>query len=414
MLVPLFSTSLRIAVVSETCCSLLGVPRSACRIPGYTNFSAEITRPGTAFELSTIPGCPRPEGANHYMSFPISLPASRIEAAAEAQTLRWGILGSGWIAERFIESVRAHTKQDIAAVGSRSKKRAEEFASRMGLKQAYGDYQEFVDADDLDVIYVATPHHLHHQGVTLALNAGKHVLVEKPMALNRAQALEMVELARRKKLFFAEALWSFYLPKFDVLRQLLEAKAIGEIKSVYTDYGEYFARDHRIFDPKLSGGPLLDLGTYAVALLTEIFGVPERVVGVGQPDPQGVVGQLSAILTDAEGNQGTVSTTLYGFTPTNAVIVGTGGTIRFDGPFHLPGSFSVASADGSQTLRYQEPCGQHFEGLYYEAAEVARRIISGEVETPHRTLEASLETMATLDMIRRSIGIDFSAAGLLE
>jgi predicted dehydrogenase len=328
--------------------------------------------------------------------------------------LRWGILGSGWIAERFIESVRAHTRQDIVAVGSRSKERAEEFASRMGLKQAYGDYDEFVAASDLDVIYVATPHNLHHEGVTLALNAGKHVIVEKPIALNRAQALEMVELARRKRLFFAEALWTFYLPKFDVLRQLLKTKAIGQIKSVYTEYGEYFTRDHRIFDPKLAGGPLLDLGTYPVSLLTEIFGVPERVVGVGQLDSSGVNGQLSAILTDAEGNQGTVSTTLYGFTPTDAVIVGTEGTVRFDAPFHLPGPFVVSSADGSQTLRYEEPSGRHFEGLYFEAAEVARRISAGELETPHRNLDSSLQTMATLDMIRRAIGIDFSAAGLLE
>jgi predicted dehydrogenase len=295
-----------------------------------------------------------------------------------------------------------------------AKERAEKFASRMGLTQAYGDYQKFVEADDLDVIYVATPHNLHLEGVTLALKAGKHVLVEKPIALNRAQALEMVELARRQNLFLAEALWTFYLPKFDALRQLLEAKAIGDIKSVYTDYGEHFAHDHRIFDPKLAGGPLLDLGIYAVALLTEVFGIPERVVGLGQPDPQGVTGQLSAILRDAAGNQGTVSTTLYGFTPTNAVIVGTEGTIQLDGPFHLPGPFAVVSADGSQTLRYEEPRGQHFEGLYYEAAEVARRIVSGERETPQRTLDASLETMAALDMIRHSVGIDFAAAGLLE
>jgi predicted dehydrogenase len=348
------------------------------------------------------------------MPFPTSLPASRIEPAAEAPVIRWGILGSGWIAERFIESVRAHTKQDIAAVGSRSKDRAEEFASRMGLRQAYGDYDELVAADDLDVIYVTTPHNLHHAGVTLALNAGKHVLVEKPIALNRAQTAEMVALARRKKLFFAEALWTFFLPKFDVLRQLLESKAIGEIKAVYTDYGEYFARNHRIFDPKLAGGPLLDLGTYQVSFLTDIFGVPERVVGFGQSDPSGVNGQLSAILTDAKGNQGVFSTTLYGFTPTNAVIVGTQGTIRFDGPFHLPGPFVITSADESQSLRYEEPSGRHFEGLYYEAADVARRITAGELETPYRTLDASLETMATLDMIRRSIGIDFSAAGLFE
>jgi predicted dehydrogenase len=348
------------------------------------------------------------------MSFPTSLPVSRIQPASEAPGVRWGILGSGWIAERFIESVRAHTRQDIVAVGSRSQDRAEEFASRMELKQAYGDYDKLVAAKDLDVIYVATPHNVHHEGVMLALGAGKHVFVEKPIALNRAQAAEMVELARRRKLFFAEALWSFYLPKFDVLRQLLEAKVIGKIKAVYSEYGEYFTSDHRIFDPSLAGGPLLDLGTYQASFLTEIFGVPERVVGVGQPDPSGVNGQLSAILVDAEGNQGVLSTTLYGFTPTNAVIVGTEGTINFESPFHLPGPFVVASAEGSQTLRYKEPSGRHFEGLYYEAAEVARCITAGELETPYRTLDASLNTMATLDMIRRSIGIDLSAAGLVE
>lgn len=348
------------------------------------------------------------------MSFPASLPASRIKPSREAPVIRWGILGSGWIAEKFIESVRAHTNQEIVAVGSRTKDRAESFAARMGLKKAYGDYETLVAARDLDVIYVATPHNLHHEGVTLALSAGKHVFVEKPIALNRAQAVDLVTLARREKRFLAEALWTFYLPKFDVLRQLLQSKAIGEIKSVNTDYGEHFTRDHRIFNPKLAGGPLLDLGSYPASLLTEILGVPERVVGVGQVDPSGVNGQLSAILTDADGNQGTLSTTLYGITPTNAVIVGTEGTIRFDGPFNMPGPFEVLSADGSQTLRYEEPSGRHFEGMHYEAAEVARRITAGDLETPYRPLDASIDTMMTLDMIRRCIGIDFSAAGLVE
>jgi len=101
------------------------------------------------------------------MPFPTSLPASRVEPASEAPPVRWGILGLGWIAGQFIESVRAHTKQDIAAVGSRSKARAEEFASRMGIRQAYGNYDDLVTANDLDVIYVATPHNLHYEGSCL-------------------------------------------------------------------------------------------------------------------------------------------------------------------------------------------------------------------------------------------------------
>lgn len=348
------------------------------------------------------------------MNLPANLPSSRIQPTHEAPVIRWGVMGSGWIAEKFIESVRAHTPQNIAAVGSRSMSAAQAFASRMGIAKVYGTYEDLVADPDLDVIYVATPHNFHHATVTLALNAGKHVFVEKPIALNRVQAVELAELARHKNLFFAEALWSFFLPKFDVLRQVLEAGFIGDIKSVHTDYGEYFTRDHRIFDPKLAGGPLLDLGTYPVSLLTALLGVPTQVVGIGQLDPSGVNGQLSAILTDANGKQGTLSTTLYGITPTNAVIVGTNGTITFNGPFNLPGPFEVHSADGTQTLRYEENSGRHFEGLHYEAAEVARCIAAGVRETPYRTLDASINTMATLDMIRRSIGINFSAAGLVE
>lgn len=349
---------------------------------------------------------------SNLVNFPTSLPASRVSSSSEAPPLRWGVMGTGWIAEKFIDSVRAHSRQEVAAVGSRRQAKADEFAQRKNVNRAYGSYAELVNATDLDVIYIATPHKLHYANVLLALDAGKHVLVEKPMALNLLQAEEMVAMARRKGLFFAEALWSYFLPKFDVLKQVLMDGVIGDIKSVYTDYGEYFPPGHRIFDVSLAGGPLLDLGTYPVSLLTELLGVPVNVIGLGQQDPSGVNGQLSAILTDAAGSQGTISTTLYGFTPTNAVITGTCGSIRFESEFNMPGSFVVASADGSVQLRYEEPAGRQFEGLHFQAAEVARRISAGDLETPCRRLQSSLDTMATLDRIRHAVGIDFSAAGV--
>ena len=332
----------------------------------------------------------------------------------DAPALRWGILGSGWIAEQFITSVRAHTRQEIAAVGSRTPDKADAFARKWGIAIGHGSYEALVADPALDVIYVATPHNLHREHVLLALGASKNVLVEKPMALNRTQAAEMVALARAKGVFFAEALWTYFLPKFDVLQQVFDAGLLGEIKSVHTEYGEYFTRDHRIFDARLAGGPLLDLGTYPVSLLTKLLGVPQQVVGIGQTDPSGVNGQLSVVLSDAAGNQGTMSTTLYGFTPTNAAIVGTGGTVRFGSEFNLPGPFDVISADGGTVLRYEEPAGRHFEGLYYEAAEVARCIVAGKPETAFRPLQASLDTMATLDMIRQAVGIDFAKSGLVE
>lgn len=346
------------------------------------------------------------------MTFPTALAVSRIPDPMAAPVLRWGVLGTGWIAEQFVRSVKAHTRQDIAAVGSRSQAGADAFAATWGIAAAHGSYDAFVADDSLDVIYVATPHNFHHAHALLALRAGRNVLVEKPMALDHDQAADIVATARERGLFLAEALWTWFLPKFDVLEQVFASGVLGEIKSVHTEYGEYFTRDHRIFDPTLAGGPLLDLGTYPVSLLTRLLGVPERMVGLKQDDPGGVHGQISVILADARGNQGTMSTTLYGLTPTNAAIVGSDATIRFGSEFNLPGPFELISADGSARLRHDEPVGRHFEGLFFEAAEVARAIADGRTETEKRPLDATLATMKTLDIIRRGLNIEFPGAPL--
>ncbi|WP_062451886.1 Gfo/Idh/MocA family oxidoreductase [Rhizobium sp. Leaf262] len=348
------------------------------------------------------------------MSFPKTLPTARIRPVMQAPPLRWGILGSGWIADKFVESVKAHTRQDIAAVGSRLRASAQAFAARWDISGVYDSYEALVTADDIDIIYVASPHNMHCDHALLAIEAGKHVLVEKPMALNFAQAQSMVTAARLKGVFLAEALWTYFLPKFDVLQQVLDAGAIGEIRSVYTEYGEYLPRDHRIFDANLAGGPLLDLGTYPVSLLTKLLGVPDKVVGLGEADPAGVNGQLSVVLANASGALGTMSTTLYGFTSTNAAIVGTKGSIRFDSEFHLPGPFEVWSLDGLVRLRYEEPRGAHFEGLFYEAADVAWAISEGRSESTCRPRQETLATMETLDCIRTAINISFAQAGLVE
>ena len=346
------------------------------------------------------------------MAFPTELPASRVPDPMAAPPLRWGILGSGWIAEQFINSVKAHTRQVIAAVGSRSPETAEAFAAKWQVAEAYGSYEALVADDSLDVIYVATPHNLHHAHVLMALEAGRNVFCEKPLALDHAQAAEMVAKAREKNLFLAEALWSYFLPKFDVLEQVLDSGALGEIRSVYADQGEYLPRDHRIFDARLAGGPLLDLGTYPVSLLARLLGVPAQMAGFKQDDPSGVHGQISVVMVTAAGSLGTMSTTLYGTTPTDAVIVGTGGVVRFGSEFYQPGPFDVISTDGSTVLHYDEPVARHFDGLYYEAAEVARAIAAGAKEVRQRPLQDTLETMAVLDMIRKTVGISFAAAGL--
>ncbi|HEY8701341.1 MAG TPA: Gfo/Idh/MocA family oxidoreductase [Arthrobacter sp.] len=339
-----------------------------------------------------------------------ALPASRVPDSRDAPSLRWGIMGPGWIAERFTESVQAHSRQVVAAVGSRSLVRSKAFADTFGVPAAYGSYEELAAAPDIDIVYVCTPHNFHHSAAVLAIDAGKHVLIEKPMGVNAEQARDIAARAKAAGVFAAEAMWSFFLPKFDVIGQVLDAGTLGTVTTVLAEYGEYFERSHRIFDPALAGGPLLDLGTYPLALITGILGAPAQLHAVGQPHESGVNAQISVVMEFPGGSQAVMNTHLHNFTPTAATIVGSKATLTIDGPFNMPGGFEIRFPDGTR-LRHHEAAGGHFEGLHYEAAAVARAIAAGETETQQRTLASSIRTMEVADEIRCQLGIGFPGEG---
>src|SRR6478735_7549266 len=189
-----------------------------------------------------------------------ALPLPRTPDPHDAPALRWGILGPGWIAQRFVESLQANTRQQVAAVGSRSQDRASEFAAQWSLPKAHDSYEALFDDPDVDIVYIATTHPSHRDNAVDALNAGKHVLVEKPLAVDAAGARDIADAAARANCFVGEAMWTKFLPKFDVIRQLLDDGALGEVRTVIADHGEFFTPDHRIWNAELASGPLLDLG----------------------------------------------------------------------------------------------------------------------------------------------------------
>jgi predicted dehydrogenase len=341
------------------------------------------------------------------MTIPAQMPLPRVPNSLTAPVLRWGVMGTGWIAERFVDALQQSTRQQVVAVGSRTPETAATFAKRFSIRTGHGSYQDLAANPEVDVVYVATPHNLHHPCAVLALDAGKHVLVEKPLALNVHQALEIAQLAERRGLFCMEAMWTFSLPRYDVVRQLLESGALGELRSVIADHGERFAGSHRIMRPELAGGPLLDLGSYPIALANAVLGIPERVHAIGQPAPSGVNGQTAIVLGHAAGNQSMIHTTLLSDTPSGATIAGTKATITLPGPFFAPGDVILTEAGGRRRIRYTEPAIGH-RGLHYQAAEVARRIAAGERGSPRRPLQASIDTLAVMDEVRRQTGVTFA------
>jgi predicted dehydrogenase len=311
-------------------------------------------------------------------------------------------VGTGWVADKFVTALLRHSSQRVTAVGSRTKGSATSFAQRFGIDRAHGSYGELVADPGVDVVYVATPHNAHLSHALLALRAGKHVLVEKPFALNATQGQRIADEARSRGLFCMEAYWTAFLPKFDVLRQLLDVGALGDVTAVVADFGEWFAPDHRIHRRELAGGPMLDLGTYLFSLVHDVLGFPDEIIATSAVTSTGVTGQ-TAVLLSRQDQHAVLHTTILTNTPTSATIAGTAATVHIDGPFYQPGGFTVRSTDGTGCLRYDEPLTAH-EGLHYQAAEVARRITAGETSSPLRPLAASISVLKVMDEVRRQTG----------
>jgi predicted dehydrogenase len=340
------------------------------------------------------------------MARPAALPPPRTPDPMLAPPLRWGVLGPGWIAERFVGSLRWSTRQQVVAVASRDPGRAAASAARWGVDRAYGAYQALVEDPQVDVVYVATPHNAHRPSALLAIEAGRHTLVEKPLALNAAEVQELAAAARGNGVFLMEALWTVFLPKFDVLRQVLADGLLGKVRTVPAEVGEHFGPEHRIMRADLAGGPLLDLGTYPVALATLVLGPAERVLASGQPAPSGVNGQASILVSHAGGAQSVLHTTLFSDTPTAATIAGTAATATIPGPFHQPGDLRVRFFDGA-ALDHREPAAGH-AALHFQAAHLAAAVGDGLLESPLRPLADSLTTIRVLDEVRRQLGVVFA------
>ncbi len=329
------------------------------------------------------------------------LPSPRVTDPASVPALRWGVIGTGWIADQFVTTLLKNTTQQVVAVGSRTLERAQQFAAEHGIPQACASYEELV-ALDVDVVYVATGHLEHAAHARLALAAGHHVLAEKPMTTRLSDTAELVEFARQQQLFCMEAVWTLALPRYDVVRQVLESGALGRIEAVMVDMGEYLLDHRRAMDPAQAGGAMNDLGPYPLMFVDWVLPGVKVLSADGPRHEVGSVGQFMALLGDDQGRQASVVASMLADTPSTATIAGSEAMLVLDGPFYRPGPVELRFRD-SRVLRWEEP-RIHHEGLYFEAVEVARCIGEGLTESPLRPLDATLRTAALMHQARQLMG----------
>lgn len=339
-----------------------------------------------------------------------ALPAPRTPDPADAPSLRWGILAPGWIAAAMAEALALHTRQDVVACGSRSADRAAQFAERFHIPTAYGSYEALVADSRIEAVYVASPHSEHYAQARMALEAGKHVLVEKAFTQNAAQARELVALARQRGVALMEAMWTRFLPSHDIVRQLLADGALGAIEMVAADHGQYmeYNPDGRMFNPALAGGALLDLGIYPVSFARFVLGAPGAITARGTLTDTGVDQQVSLIFDGYANAQAhaVLSTTMAALTPTTAVISGTDARVELGGPFYAPGVVRFVSRTGGSVASAPPEITAH-RGLCYEAAHFATLVHEGRTESPLLPLDESVAIMETLDEIRSQVGVRY-------
>lgn len=320
------------------------------------------------------------------------------------QNFRWGIIGTGGIARTFARDIAHLEGNEIAAVGSRTLSNSQDFTKEFPAT-AFGSYEELV-ASDLDAVYVATPHSLHAENSILALNAGKPVLCEKPFAVNATQAEAMIQASQKNSVALMEAMWSRFLPHYQIVREIVQSGELGELVALYADHGQPLPADryYRLHAPELAGGALLDLGIYPISLAFMVLGEPDSIIASSQPTESGVDAQTSMIFSYFTGQQAVMTTTLKVRTPCTAQIIGTKGRINIDSNFYTPTSMQVI-IEGKLAREYPKTYIGH--GIREQASEFAQVVRSGELESSIMSQLESLAIMQVMDEIREMIDLKY-------
>ncbi len=325
--------------------------------------------------------------------------------------IRWGILGCGRIAGKFADDLKLVNDGELIAIASRNLESAIEFSKQHPVKYRHTSYEQLVRNEEVDIIYIATPHAMHHENTLLCLQNHKPVLCEKAFAINSRQVKEMIELAQKNKVFLMEALWTKFLPHYKLTMQMITNGELGEIKSVLANFGFVPASPvaDRIFNPALGGGTLLDIGIYNVFITLSAMGIPDVIEASMTPAYSGVDEQCAISFKYKNGGLAQLFSTFSSNLATEADINGTKGRIRLTSRFYEPSTqveYYPGRADSKTILPFEKEPGW---GYQYEIRHVHDCLHQSLTESPVMTFSDSLLMMNTLDEIRAKAGIKYPA-----
>jgi predicted dehydrogenase len=325
--------------------------------------------------------------------------------------IRWGILGCGKIARKFAADLNWVQDAELIAVGAREQSTAETFARDFPAKFVHGSYKALVNNPQVDVIYVATPHGLHHEHVMLCLRHKKAVLCEKAFAINYREAKEMIDFAKAQNTFIMEAFWTRLLPSYLKMKELIDQKKVGKIKYINAEFGFIPTPPFptRLYQPSLGGGALLDIGVYPIFLALDVLGKPDHIDAAMTPASTGVDEQCAIRFSYHHGAIAQLFCSFASNLATGADIAGDQGRIRFTHRFHGPTTqleYYPGIVDTREIIPFDQASGNGYE---YEAMHVNDCLRKNLTESPILTHQKTLLMMEVLDIIRAKAGIHYPA-----
>jgi predicted dehydrogenase len=320
--------------------------------------------------------------------------------------INWGIIGLGNIAHKFANDLLLSKESKLYGVASRNIDKANEFGKKFKTVKYYGSYEELTKDPHIDIVYIATPHSLHYDNTMMCLKEGKAVLCEKPMGLNTQQVAKMITEAKTRKLFLMEAMWTRFIPSTQKLLDIINNGVIGKINFIRADFGfkAYFDPSGRVYNKKLGGGSLMDIGIYPIYLSLLLLGIPSKVKAFAKMSKTEVDTYCAMITDYKNGEKAILESTFETKTPTKAYIYGEKGTLIMHSPFHHTKKISLT--DNGKLIK-QFKINYKGNGYYHEIEEAVKCIKTNKTYSDKHSLSDSLNLITVIDLIKKEIGLNY-------
>lgn len=319
-------------------------------------------------------------------------------------TLNWAVLGTGVIANEMAQALQKMGKS-LYAVGNRTHEKAVSFAEKYGISVVYPKIEDMFLDENVDIIYITSPHNTHYAFMKQALLHGKHILVEKSITLNSKELDEMIALAEKQHLILAEAMTIWHMPLYQKLWNIVQSGSLGKVQIITMNFGSFkeYNMNNRFFNMNLAGGALLDIGVYALSIARSFMDeTPNDIISQWKPSPTGSDEQATILLKNNLGQMATVALSMHSKQPKRAVISCEKGYIEI---MEYPRASKAVIVDAQTGEMAEISCGNTSDALYYEMIDMEHAVITGDASNMH--LNYTKDVMDVMTKLRKDWGMQY-------